>query len=96
MMMSHKFFGFGNEKGEHDESRAVVKQTLTHEQLLVDGVKLQCVVDAVNFLRETRSHGAPSIFRLAKKQVVRRTFWEVKAGDVNQSKKWECKPITES
>ena len=81
--MTWNFSGSGHEKGEHDGAGAVVKQTLTREQLLADGVKLQCAADAVKFLRENCSHGATSTFMPAKKQIVRRIFWEVKAGDID-------------
>ena len=67
MMMSHQFFGFGHKKGEHNGAGAMVKQTLTCEQLLANIIKLQCTVDAMNFLKEKCSHEATSTFKLAKK-----------------------------
>ena len=96
MMRSHHFFGLGHEKGEHDGASTVVKQTLTCEQLLLNSIKLQCAADAMNSLREKCSHGATFTFQPAKKQIVKRIFWEVKASDIAQSRKWECKHIPES
>ena len=46
-----------HKKGEHDGGGVVVKQTLTCEQLLI---VQQCTANAMNFLRDTCSHGAPS------------------------------------
>ena len=42
MGMSWFFFGSGHDKGEHDGAGAVVKRTLTHEQLKPNGAILRC------------------------------------------------------
>ena len=49
MGMSWFFFGSGHNKGKHDGAGAVVKITLTHEQLNPNGAILRCAVDVVAF-----------------------------------------------
>ena len=49
VQMSWFFSASGHGKGEHDGAGAVVKRTLTHEQLKADGPKLTCAADVVAY-----------------------------------------------
>ena len=91
--MSHHLFRSEHGEGEHDGACNVVMQTLTHEQLLVGGIKLQPIGDAVKFLTDYCNHKATNIFKLANIQIAGRNFWAVKDSRVDGSRKWECKPI---
>ncbi|KAL3694855.1 hypothetical protein R1sor_008506 [Riccia sorocarpa] len=82
--------GHGKDKG--DGLGGGLKTALAREQLKgIDGHKLDCVADCVAFLSEK--------FRLHREKLyeeineVRRFFWEVKVGDVNRSKCYDCLPI---
>ena len=51
--MMHNFSASGHGKGEHDGAGAVIKRTLTHEELKPDGWPLKCAGDVVSFLNAT-------------------------------------------
>ena len=95
MGMSWFFFGSGHDKGEHDGAGAVVKRTLTHEQLKPNGVILRCATNVVAFCQANLSQGAPASYP-SKERECARVFWEVLAGDVNRELKWNCSPIPKS
>ncbi|KAL3699796.1 hypothetical protein R1sor_017818 [Riccia sorocarpa] len=72
--------------------RGGLKTALAREQLKgIAGHKLDCAADCVAFLLEK--------FRLHREKLyggineVRRFFWEVKVGEVNMSKRYDCLPI---
>ena len=46
--MTWNFFRFGHGKGECDGASAIIKRALTHEQLKVDGVHMNCVTHVVD------------------------------------------------
>ena len=92
LKMTHHFSGSGHGKGEHDCAGAVIKRHLTQEQLKPDCRKLQCAEDVVAFLRETMCDGATATYA-SKVRPVTRVFWEVKEGNVDRSKKWDCKSV---
>ncbi len=93
--MSHFFSASGHGKGEHDGAGAVVKRTLTHEQLKPDGAILKCATDVVSYCRANLSEGAEACYS-SKQRDCDRVFWEVKLGDVNREVKWNCEPIPKS
>ena len=95
MGMSWFFFGSGHGKGEHDGAGAVVKRTLTHEQLKPNGAILRCAADVVAFCQANLSQGAPASYP-SKERECARVFWEVLVGDVNREVKWNCSPIPKS
>ena len=71
--MMHNFSASGHGKGEHDGAGAVIKRTLTHEELKPDGGwPMKCAADVVNFLnmrfQPTREGGSVS---------TKRVFWLV-------------------
>ena len=83
--MMWSFFGSGHGKGEHDGAGAVIKRTLTHEQLKANSWILKSACDVVAFLQHR--------FCSADNQGVRRIFWEVKESDVPRERKWDCKRV---
>ena len=89
--MMHNFSASGHGKGEHDGAGAVIKRTLTHEELKPDGWPMKCAADVVNFLnmrfQPTREGGSVS---------TKRVFWLVSPNDVLRSPLWDCKPIAGS
>lgn len=90
--MSWFFFGSGHGKGKHDGAGAVVKRTLTHEQLKPNGATLKCAADVVAYCQATMSQGAPASYP-SKERECARVFWEVKEGDVNREFKWNCDTV---
>ena len=95
VQMSWFFSASGHGKGEHDGAGAVVKRTLTHEQLKADGPKLTCAADVVAYCRANLSEGADACYA-SKQRKIARVFWEVKVGEVNRELKWNCQPIPKS
>ena len=83
--MMWNFFGSGHGKGEHDGAGAVIKRTLTHEQLKENGWHLKCAGDVVAFLKHR--------FCSADNGGVSRMFWEIKEGDVPRERHWDCKRV---
>ena len=85
--MRWNFSGFGHGKGEHDGVGVVIKRALTHEQLKVDGVEMNCAAHVVEFLRANMSTNATGVY---SSQVwdIKREFWEVKIDEVNREKSW--------
>ncbi|KAL3702355.1 hypothetical protein R1sor_020377 [Riccia sorocarpa] len=86
------FHASGHRKDNGDGLGGGLKTALAREQLKgIDGHKLDCAADCVAFLSEK--------FRLHREKLyggineVRRFFWEVKVGDVNRSKRYDCLPI---
>ena len=51
LQMMHNFSASGHGKGEHDGAGAVIKRTLTHEELKPDGWPMKCAADVANFLK---------------------------------------------
>ena len=88
--MTWNYFGSWLEKGEHNGIGAMVKRALTHEQLKTDGVILRQVVDVVDFLKITMSHGASRSYAQSTKvgPDINMTFWLIKLEDVDRSKAW--------
>lgn len=78
--MMHNFSASRHGKGEHDGAGAVIKRTLTHEELKPDGWPMKCAADVVNFLnmrfQPTREGGSVS---------TKRVFWLVSPNDVLRS-----------
>ena len=68
----HNFFALGHGKGEHDGAGAVIKRTLTHEELKPDGWPMKCAVDVVRFLNATFQH-----MREVHRCNAHRVFWLV-------------------
>ena len=85
MEMNWNFFSSGHGKGEHDGAGAVIKRSLTHEQLKQHSIRLNCAAKVVSFLRMHLSTGATAMYDKQKR--------EVKIGKVQQSYQWDCKPF---
>ena len=82
--MTWNFFSSGHEKGEQDGAGAVIKRTLTHEQLKPDAWPMKCASDVVSFLKQR--------FGGVLGQVgVNRVFWEIKTDEVPRETQWNCK-----
>lgn len=89
--MIWNFFATRHWKGEVDGSRVLLKRELKKEQIKPHGQKLQNASDFVQFLKsEFNKYHAAHAF--AKKQV-NKLFWEIKVGDVDKSKGWECETL---
>ncbi len=91
LQMMHNFFASGHGKGEHDGAGAVIKRTLTHEQLKPDGWPMKCAADVVNFLNATfqpigKTHRCNT----------QRVFWLVSKDDVQHNLQWDCERISGS
>ena len=56
LQMMHNFSASDHGKGEHAGVGAVIKRTLTHEQLKPDGWPMKCAANVVNFLNATFVH----------------------------------------
>ena len=69
MEMTWNFFCSGHGKGEHDGQGAVVKRALEHEQLNVDGTRLTCAADVIDFARKHLSDGAAVVYDKQKREV---------------------------
>ena len=96
MEMTWNFFCSGHGKGEHDGQGVVVKRALEHEQLKVDGTRLTCAADVIDFARKhLMSNGAVAVYDKQKREVSR-VFWEIKEGDVQRFPRFECKTINGS
>lgn len=87
----HNFSASGHGKGEHDGAGAVIKRTLTHEELKPDGWPMKCAADVVNFLNATFQ---PT--RGGHRCSTQRVFWLVSKDDVQRNLLWDCQPITGS
>lgn len=86
--MMWNFFASGHGKGEHDGAGAVIKRTLTQEQLKPVAWHLKCAGDVVAFLKH-KFCGPGNV-------QVCRIFWEIKESDVDRERKWDCKRVTSS
>ena len=86
--MMWSFSASGHGKGEHDGAGAVIKRTLTHEELKPNGAPLKCAADVVNFLNATFGDKGQS--HRCKTQ---RFFWLVSQDEVQRDVQWECRPI---
>ena len=84
----HNLFASGHGKGEHDGAGVVLKRALTQEQLKSDGWVLYNASSVVAFLKETLKREC----LLTGKKVDRR-FWEIKLGDVDRDRDWDCMRI---
>lgn len=88
MIWSFFATGHGHGKGEVDGFGALMKIELRKDQIKPHGQKLQNVNECVQFLKSkcNKYHVAyPST-----RKHVNKFFWEVKVGDVDKSKGWEC------
>ena len=74
-----EFFVPSHGKGEHDGARAVIKRTLTHEELKLDGWPLKCAADVVSFLNATFQPRDQS-----HKCNTQKVFWLIGADDVQR------------
>ena len=83
--MRWNFFGSSHGKGEHDGAGAVLKRALTHEQLKIDGVHMNCASHVVEFLRTNMSTSATGVYS-SQVRDIKREFWEVKIDEVNREK----------
>ena len=72
--MSWFFSASGHGKGEHDGAGAVVKRTLTHEQLKADGPKLTCAADVVAYCRANLSEEGADACYASKQRKIARVF----------------------
>ena len=84
--MMHNFSASGHGKGEHNGAGAVIKRTLTHEELKPDGWPMKSAADVVNYLNETFQHRSST----------KRVFWLVSKDDVQRNVQWDCQRITGS
>ena len=60
--MRWNFFGSGHGKAQHDGAGVDIKLALTHEQLKVDAVHMNCATHVVNFLRTNMSTSATGVY----------------------------------
>lgn len=84
--MTWNFFASGHGKGEHDGAGAVIKRTLTHEQLKPDAWPMKCASDVVSFLKQRFGGELGQVG-------VNRVFWEIKTDEVPRETQWNCKKV---
>ena len=82
--MMWSFFASGHGKGEHDGAGAVIKRTLTHEQLKPNAWPMKCAADVVAFLKHT-------FCNTDQQSTVNRIFWEIKENEVSRAHMWYCR-----
>ncbi len=88
-----EFFATGHGKGEVDGCRILLKRELIKEQIKTNGQKLQNASECVQFLvSEFNKYHVAYAYAFAKKQA-NKLFWEIKVGDVDRSKGWECETL---
>ena len=80
--MMWNYFASGHGKGEHDGARAVIKRTLTQEQLKPSAFEMKCAADVVTFLQLCFCDNK-----------VKRIFWEIKETDVQRENQWNCRCV---
>ena len=88
LQMTHNFSASGHGKGEHDGAGAVIKRTLTHEELKPAGFPMKCAADVVDFLNATFQQREK-----AHRCSTERVFWLVSPDDIQRNLLWDCKPI---
>ena len=86
--MMWNFSTSSHRKGEHNGVGAVIKRTLTHEELKPNMASLKCVADVVNFLKATFGDKGQS--HMCNTQIF---FWLVSQDEVQQDVQWECLSI---
>ena len=84
--MMWSFFASRHGKGEHDGARAVIKRTLTHEQLKPNAWPMKCATNVVAFPKHTFSN-------IDQQSIVNRIFWEIKENEVSRAHMWNCKRL---
>ena len=84
--MTWNYFAAGHGKSEHDGAGAVIKRTLTHEQLKPNAWPMKCATDVVAFLKH-------SFCNIDNKSSVNKIFWEIKDHEVPREQMWNCKHL---
>jgi hypothetical protein len=76
------------EKGEVDGAGALLKREIQKKQIKPKGRKIQNVVEVVAFLKfEANKY---HVAHLNVRQHINKFFHEVKVGDINRNKSFEC------
>jgi hypothetical protein len=85
------FFVTGHGKGEVDGIGALLKHVVKKEQIKPNGRKIQNAVEVLAFLKfEANKYHVmyPNV-----RQQVHKFFHEVKVGDVNRLRPWDCSTV---